>query len=157
MTFYIDDYKTAEKLFNLDRQIQCPDGFKMIVKVNPGSPHVEIGADMKEKMKLVMAKRYNAVTKALDLTKFHADPELQDYFCWLGKPVIFVAVVEIIAENIPELEALNLFDNKIQILINMKKLADKIPNLKILHLGKNKVGFKQVCSCYMYLFSFAFS
>lgn len=72
--FYVDDAKMAEKLFNADRKITMSDGFKLVVIVRNAVPTVVVDADMKEKMKLAMAKRYNAATKALDLTKFHADP-----------------------------------------------------------------------------------
>lgn len=72
--FYVDDVKTAEKLYNADRKITMSDGFKLVVIVRNSVPNVQIGPEMKEKMKLTMAKRYNASTKALDLTKFHADP-----------------------------------------------------------------------------------
>ncbi|KAJ8916786.1 hypothetical protein NQ315_005791 [Exocentrus adspersus] len=138
-TFYVDDYKVAEKLLNLDRQVQLPNGFRLLIRVHPGSPNVDMSSTTKEKMKLVMAKRYNAPTKALDLTKFHADPDLQDYFCALFKPIVFLTVVDIIAENIPELEALNLFDNKISVLSFLRKSMKKVPNLKILHMGNNKL------------------
>ncbi|VEN42801.1 unnamed protein product [Callosobruchus maculatus] len=137
--FYIDDYKVAERIHSLDRQIQLPDGFKLILKVHPGSPNVDMNAATKEKMKLAMAKRYNANTKALDLTKFHADPDLQDCFCALFKPIVFITIIDIIEENIPELEALNLMDNKITLLNFLKKVSKKIPNLKILHIGNNKI------------------
>lgn len=117
-----------------------PDGFKLSIHVNTGSPHVEMTPELKEKMKLVMAKRYNAVNKALDLSKFHMDPDLQEFFCGLCKPVVFLAAIQIISENIPELEALNLHDNKIAILMQVKGIQQKLPNLKVLHLGNNKVN-----------------
>ncbi|XP_044758210.1 nuclear RNA export factor 1-like [Coccinella septempunctata] len=138
-TFYVDEFKVAEKLHSLDHAIQMPDGFKMIIKVNYGSPNVNITTELKEKMKLAMASRYNAVNKALDLTKFHADPLLQDYFCALFKPIILLAVIDIIAENIPDLEALNLNDNKIQILTFLQKFTSKLDKVKILYLGQNKI------------------
>lgn len=72
--FFVDDVKIAEKLFQADRKIVMPDGFKLVVIVRNTVPNINMDANMKEKMKLVMAKRYNVVTKALDLTKFHADP-----------------------------------------------------------------------------------
>ncbi|XP_074032061.1 nuclear RNA export factor 1 [Leptinotarsa decemlineata] len=137
--FYVDDFKVAEKLFNLSRTVQMPNGFNLIIRVHPGCPNVDMTPSVKEKMKLVMAKRYNDVTKALDLTKFHADPDLQDCFCALFKPIVLLAVIDIIAENIPQLEALNLQDNRIQLLNFAKKVSKKIPNLKILHIGNNKV------------------
>lgn len=141
VTFYVDDFKTAEKLKNADKAITCPDGFKLIIKVFPGLPQVDLNAEVKEAMKQAMAKRYNPVTKALDLTKFHADPNLGNYFCALFKPVLMLAALDIMSENIPELEALNLQDNRIAITEHLKDLKNKTPNLKILHLGHNKVGF----------------
>lgn len=72
--FYVDDFNLAEKLQGADRKITMPDGFKLAVKVKGGAPHVTMDSALIEKMKLAMASRYNAATKALDLTKFHADP-----------------------------------------------------------------------------------
>ncbi|XP_045460289.1 nuclear RNA export factor 1-like isoform X2 [Harmonia axyridis] len=138
-TFYVDDYKTAEKLHDLHQTIQMPDGFKMVIKVNYGSPNEDITTELKEKMKLAMAKRYNAANKALDLTKFHSDPILQDFFCALYKPIILLAVIDIITENIPDLEALNLNDNNIQILTFLQKFIAKLNKVKILYLGQNKI------------------
>jgi hypothetical protein len=41
--------------------------------VRPELPHIEINSTMKEKLKAVMDKRYNANLKALDLSRFHED------------------------------------------------------------------------------------
>lgn len=139
----MDDFKVAEKLNSLDRQIQLPNGFKLIIRVHGCIPHIDMTTEIKEKIRLVMAKRYNSVTKALDLTKFHADPDLQSVTCALSKPIVFSTIIEIIAENIPELEALNLFDNKIAIISSssLKISLKKLENLKILHMGNNKVSY----------------
>ncbi|XP_060522572.1 nuclear RNA export factor 1 [Cylas formicarius] len=137
--FYVDDFKLAEKLLSLDKKVQLPNGFKLFVRVHPSSPNVDMTDVVKERMKQVMAKRYNAETKALDLTKFHADPDFQDLFCPLFKPIVFFAVIDIISENIPDLEALNLTDNRIMALGFLKKLPMKIRNLKILYIGNNKL------------------
>lgn len=138
----MDDFKTAEKLHNADRCITCPDGFKMVIRVHHGIPQVDINPELRETMKQVMAKRYNPSTKALDLTKFHADPGLGDHFAALFKPVIMLAAIDIMSDNIPELEALNLHDNKIQLIDHMKDIRKKLPALKVLHLGHNKVRNK---------------
>jgi nuclear RNA export factor len=42
--------------------------------VRPGLPHVEFDSNLKEKLKAAMEKRYNRNLKALDLSRFHADP-----------------------------------------------------------------------------------
>lgn len=142
--FYIDDFKVASKLNSLDRQLQLPNGFKLHLRVYPGFPNITMNEKVKEKMKLVMAKRYNAVNKALDLTKFHADPDLQEFFCVLFKPIVLITVLDIIKENIPELEAINLGENRLSTFIAIKKLPNKIPNVKILHLGKNSVSIFKI-------------
>ncbi|KAL4711159.1 hypothetical protein ACJJTC_009530 [Scirpophaga incertulas] len=139
--FYVDDVKIAEKLFNADRKISMPDGFNMVVIVKNSVPTVTLNDEIKEKMKLTMAKRYNAATKALDMTKFHADPDLSEVFIALFRPVIMLAAVDIMAENIPDLEALNLNDNKLNGLDHLKILSTKLKNLKILYLGDNRIPF----------------
>lgn len=124
----------------MDRQIQCPDGFFLIIRVSVGYPTLDdVPPSMRDKIKLVMAKRYNAATKALDLTKFHTDPDLQDVFCALFKPIVAQAVFGIVIENIPEIEAINLQENRLQIFSVIKKLIRQLEHLKVLHLGKNKV------------------
>ncbi|XP_047997940.1 nuclear RNA export factor 1 [Leguminivora glycinivorella] len=145
--FYVDDVKVAEKLFHTDRKIVMSDGFKLVVMVRNNAPNVQIDTEMKEKMKLVMAKRYNAATKALDLTKFHADPDLADIFCALFRPQIMLAAVDIMAENIPDLEALNLNDNKMHGIEHLKILANKLKSLKILYLGDNKIPYIGSLDC----------
>lgn len=139
-SFYVDDHDMAEKLMRLDRKLELPDGFKMLLRVKGSIPQTRIDETLKQRMKLAMAKRYNQATKALDLTKFHADPDLTDIFCALFRPPIMSAAIDIIAENIPDLEALNLNDNKLNLLEHMKTISSKLTNLKILYLGNNKVS-----------------
>lgn len=50
------------------------------------------------------------------------------------------AAIDVISENIPDLEALNLNDNKLNLLDHLKVLRSKLPLLKILYLGNNKVS-----------------
>lgn len=141
VVFYVDEHDVAEKIMRLDRKIDLPDGFKMMLRVRGSMPQTKIDESLKERMKSAMVKRYTSATKALDLTKFHADPDLQDIFCALFRPPIMTAAIDIIAENIPDLEALNLNDNKLNLMDHMKVLPAKLSNLKILYLGNNKVSF----------------
>lgn len=137
--FYIDELESAQKLSDSDRQIQMPSGHQMRVLVSNNVPQSNVDDTVVERMKLAMVKRYNAETKALDLTKFHSDPDLLDIFCALFRPSFMTQAFKIIAENIPQLEALNLNDNKINMMTHFQDLSTKVPNLKILYLGKNKV------------------
>lgn len=53
--------------------------------------------------------------------------------------MIMLAAIDIIAENIPDIEALNLNDNKLHGLQHLKVLSSKLKNLKILYMGDNRV------------------
>ena len=139
VSFYVDDFTQAEAILKADRQIETPDGFKVILKVRSGVPNVAIDDNVKEKMKLAMVKRYSAITKAMNLEKFHADPDLGELFCSLSRPATMLAAIDIIARNVEDIEALNLDNNKITNLDHLKSLPDKVPNLKVLYLGNNKV------------------
>lgn len=65
--------------------------------------------------------------------------DLTDIFCALFRPIIMSVAIDIMADNIPDLEALNLNENKIHGMEHMKVLCTKLKNLKILYLGDNRV------------------
>jgi nuclear RNA export factor len=68
-------------------------------------------------------------------------PDLVDnYAVALFRPNMISAVLDIIVENVPELAALDLSDNKLYVLNSLSVLAVKAPNLKILHIGRNRVS-----------------
>ncbi|XP_043498429.1 nuclear RNA export factor 1-like [Polistes fuscatus] len=138
--FYVDDHKTANALLACDRKITTTDGFKLQVRVKPGFPHCEINDKLKEQLKQAMVKRYFQENNALDLSKFHQDPDLvADYFCALFRPVMLMTVLDIVAEYIPNLEALNLDGNKLNLIERLNVLHKKFPKLKILYIGDNKI------------------
>lgn len=139
-TFYVDEHDVAEKIMRLDRKLEMPDGFKMGIRVRGSVPQTKIDESLKLRMKNAMGKRFNASTNALDLSKFHADSELTDVFCALFRPPIMLAAIDIIAENIPTLEALNLNENKLNMLDHLKVISNKLPHIKILYLGNNRVS-----------------
>lgn len=139
VSFFVDDFAIAEKLYYADKKIQMADGFKMFVRVRASLPNIQLDDNLKERMKLAMVKRYSAATKALDLSKFYADQDLKDIFCPLFRPTIMLAAIDIIATNIPDLEALNLNDNKIHLLDHYKVVHEKLPNMKILYLANNRI------------------
>ncbi|XP_043803454.1 nuclear RNA export factor 1-like [Apis laboriosa] len=140
-TFYVDDNKIAMALADSDRKITTTDGFKLQVRVSKaGFPQCEIDSKLKERLKQAMAKRYVHETNALDLSRFHRDPDLiTDYFCALFRPVMLKAVLDIVSEHIPDLEALNLDGNKLQLIEKLNVLDKKFTKLKILYLGDNKI------------------
>jgi len=53
---------------------------------------------------------------------------------------MMITVLDIMAEYIPNLEALNLEGNKLQNIERLDTLTKKFLKLKILHMGDNKVS-----------------
>ncbi|XP_049287410.1 nuclear RNA export factor 1-like [Anopheles funestus] len=140
-SFFVEDYKVASSILQASRTIETPDGRRLTLNVRNNQPPTQMNDQLKMRMKQAMEKRYNPVTKALDLHKFHADPDLSDMFCALARAQIMLAAVDIIAEHIPALEALNLNENRLYMLDHLKSMATKLPHLKILHLAKNRIPY----------------
>ncbi|KAM8720738.1 hypothetical protein ACLKA7_006730 [Drosophila subpalustris] len=137
--FFTDDFEVAERIQQLGRHAHLRDGFRLMPRVRAGIPLVTIDEDFKAKMKVVMAKRYNVQTKALDLSRFHADQDLKPIFCPLFRVNVMCVAIDIIRENIPDLEAINLNDNQMSTMEAFKGADKRLPNLKILYLGDNKL------------------
>lgn len=137
--FFTDDFEVAERIQQLGRHAQLPDGFRLMPRVRSGIPLVTVNDEMKAKLKQVMSKRYNEQTKALDLSKFHTDPDLKPIFCPLFRGIVMGAALDIISEYIPNLEAINLSDNQMSTVEAFKGAEKRLPHLKIVYLGDNKV------------------
>jgi nuclear RNA export factor len=136
--FFLDNLKTAEALQDADLKVNIGDG-ALSVKVCSGIPWVEMDDTLKERIKQAMVKRYNINTKALDLARFHRDPELiKDTCCAMTRCQVLKYILQVIADNIPELEALNLTSNCLYLADTLKNLPRKVPNLKILYIGNNR-------------------
>ncbi|XP_075232408.1 nuclear RNA export factor 1-like isoform X2 [Lycorma delicatula] len=144
VSFFVDDFTIAEQIMNADRKITANDGNKLRIHVRSNAaPFVQVDDKLKEKLKVAMSRRYQTTNKALDLHKFHADPEFiaENILFPLNRVNLLQAVVQIICESIPELQALDLSDNKLQGLDCLKPLVDKTPQLKVLHIAKNKIRY----------------
>ncbi|KAM8716748.1 hypothetical protein ACLKA7_003596 [Drosophila subpalustris] len=137
--FITDDFEAAQRIQQLRWKINLPDGVPLMPLVSSGVPQIIIDEELKERMKLVMAKRYNVETKALDLSRFHADPDLKPNFCPLYTTSVMRAALDIISQNIPDLVAINLNDNQLFTMEAFKGTDKRLLNLKILHLGDNKL------------------
>lgn len=77
-------------------------------------------------------------------------PELvEDACCAVSRPAVMTVILDVISENIPELQALNLDHNMLSVTETLASLPRKAPNLQILYLGKNRVScifaFPAVC------------
>ncbi|XP_078516628.1 nuclear RNA export factor 1 [Lissotriton helveticus] len=146
--FFVEGEQVACALQEVNRRITDPDGNKMAVLVEPCKPPQSIQKKWREldeesivHLKLCMSRRYDGALQALDLKDLCNDTELktQNVVVELFKKSHIQAVLRIIKENIPELLALDLSNNKIFRLYYMEDLLRKAPLLKHLNLSGNKL------------------
>lgn len=147
-SFFVDNFKVAEKLACVNKKITTITGHMLLVLVRPGLPYVAIDSTIKDKIRTVVLKRYDINLKALDLTHFHTDPDLIDnYALPLFIPAVMLLVLDIIVECVHDLEALYLSDNKLHSLDDLSVLSIKLPNLKVLRIGRNRIQDLQQLDC----------
>ncbi|XP_043512468.1 nuclear RNA export factor 1-like [Frieseomelitta varia] len=138
-SFFVDDKKVAVAL--LHREITVTRGEKLTVTViKPRFPRSIIDDEFEKRIKQVVMKRYIPATKSMDLSRFHRDFDLiSDYFCTLYCPLIVDVVFSVLSEYMPDLEALNLSGNILDIDFTLSMVKLIFVNLKILHIGDNSI------------------
>jgi hypothetical protein len=109
-SFFVDHFIVAEKLASVRNRIRTCNGLKLLLNMRPGLPYMVINYTVKGKIKTVMAKRYNVDLKTLDVTTFYKDADLTGIAVALFKPGLMLVALEIIEENFPDLEVLDLMD-----------------------------------------------
>lgn len=131
VTFYIDNFKIAKILGNIKSKISIPNGLNLCIEVRSNEPDAKA---MKHKqIKLAMSRRIRSV----DLSRIRDDNDLNDISCVLTNAPISLS--DVICENFPCLEQLNLSDNKIHTLKGFEGMFERIPSLKSLNLANNDV------------------
>jgi hypothetical protein len=99
--------------------------------------HLDLNLLVKEKISTVMAKHYEADSKALDLSRLHTSPDLMENCpVPLFSPSIMTMVLDMTMENVPDLRALDLSNNNLSAPDSLILLALRFPKLRILHIGR---------------------
>ncbi|XP_069501258.1 nuclear RNA export factor 1 [Ambystoma mexicanum] len=146
--FYVEGENVAKALQQLSRRITDKDDNKMVILIkscNPPPSTQKEFQDLKDEdivqLKLCMSRRYDGALQALDLKNVRSDTELmtQGVVVMLQKRSCMEAVLRIIEENIPELLALDLSNNKLCRLEDLTELPQKAPLLKHLNLSGNEL------------------
>lgn len=93
-----------------------------------------------EFIKIAMSSQYDHQTNIMDLSRFRHCKHLknQGLYIMLNRPNVLANIIRLINENAPNTIAINLSDNKIQILEPLKNLS-ALKQLKALNLSKNNV------------------
>ncbi|CAL4084853.1 unnamed protein product, partial [Meganyctiphanes norvegica] len=144
--FYLEgNGEAADAIEGLDKRLTGPDGEILKILVTKcDAPDLVLNTDQLQILKEVMARRYDTNTSLLDLSDFHHDTELvtKNILASLKSTAIIKQVLRIIRENVPDLKALNLSNNKLHT-IHIKPLQalqnDK-SLLAAINLENNNIG-----------------
>ena len=143
-SFYVESPSAAMSLKSLDKKITITHQFMLKIKVAPSPPPKHfLNEEIKQKIKEVMAKRYNPMTKALDMKNFHNDPMFvgEAAYVPLARSNVMNNVMRIIGENVPDIEAIDFSNNKLPSLDHFSMLDDMAtPNLTMLDLSNNRLN-----------------
>ena len=121
---FVDDKKVAVALLHCE--ITIGRGEKLTVPVTkPPFPRCIIDDEFKERVKQAIMRRYLPATKSMDLSKIQRVVDLvSDYFYALLWPLILEVVFNVLLKHMPDLKALNLNGNilDIDLILRMLKL-----------------------------------
>jgi nuclear RNA export factor len=142
-SFFVESPAAAASLKALDKKISLVHNFWIKIKVVPSpAPKHELNDEIRQKIKEIMAARYNAATKVLELKNFHNDPRFlgEAAYVPLARANVMSNVLRVIGENIPDIEAIDFSENKLPSLDHFSMLEDNAPNLKVLDLSNNRLS-----------------
>jgi len=144
-TFYVVGRDLSENIKSMSRRISLDNGFQLVMLTQKSRiEEVQINDEVKEIMKRAIASRYNSDNNVITLTNFVHDPELRNTGLFLpaSKKNVLEEIVNIIIENVPDVVAINLSDNRIYSLDPLKSIVTSCPNVKAIDLSKNSISQK---------------
>lgn len=159
--FFVEGSKVAEALKRVSHKITVKDGSKLIVSVRPinynptsnfpvGDDHNTSGSGggsdslddaTKQVLKECLSKRFDVMTKALDLSDLFHDEVLTSNNIQgvLSRYWLASGIVRLIGENCPEVQSLDLSNNRLKTLDGFKDLAKETSNLKHITISNNQL------------------
>ncbi|KAH9376197.1 hypothetical protein HPB48_009777 [Haemaphysalis longicornis] len=140
--FFLNSAASASAVRSLNKTIDTPSGFKMAITIKGSEmPTVSLDDEILPNLKMVMSKRYDPVNSHLNLSSFHAEPALKELNLYipLNRTSILSVAVKIIVDNIPEVQTLDLSDNKLLTLYPLSPLHSACKQLRSLNLANNKI------------------
>uniref|UniRef100_A0A023FJY8 Putative mrna export factor tap/mex67 n=1 Tax=Amblyomma cajennense TaxID=34607 RepID=A0A023FJY8_AMBCJ len=140
--FYINDPASAAAVRSLNRVIDTPSGFKMNITVKGSElPTVSLDEEIFSGLKMVMGKRYDAIRCVLNLSNFHNEESLKELnlYITLGRTSVMSVAIKIIVDNIPEVQTLDLSNNRLVTLYPLGPLRSACKQLRSLNLANNKI------------------
>ncbi|XP_017068255.1 nuclear RNA export factor 1 [Drosophila eugracilis] len=143
--FLVDNLLSANRLKRLQGEVAilytCQ---KFELRVTPGLPKSVINASITEDFTIALEaaikKRYNLATRTLDLSRFHAVPELALHFCPLHVTKLLENVLVISNQIFPQMAGIVLSNNYLCTLKAFAGVSRNFANLDRLDVSANKIN-----------------
>lgn len=133
-------YATKSNIIKQRKLVNLPRTLENNSRNMPLSSRNLVTEENKKIIQQVIEKCYNPQVRSLNLEKFHEHEEFTGNYFGLYRQPIQAATADIIVENIPELEALNLNENKLNIIDRLKIFRIGLKQLKVLYLANNNIA-----------------
>lgn len=142
--FYLEDQAASKALRDLDKKIELPDGYPLQITIERSTPpNLPLTEELLTSIKTVMSDRYRAETKALNLKSFHTDEKFagESFYAPLWRTNVLSKVMTVVVDNIPEVRAMDLSNNKLtnSSMEFFSSYKTKLNDLRILYLENNKI------------------
>ncbi|XP_017039540.1 nuclear RNA export factor 1 [Drosophila ficusphila] len=142
--FLVDNLLTANRLKRLQGEaavlVTCQ---KFDVRVTPGLPqsvmNAQISDDLKTAVDAALKSRYEPATHTLDLSRFHASPELTKHFCPLHVDKLLKTVLTHSSQIFPQMTGIILSNNYLCSLKAFSGILVDLVSLERLDISANKI------------------
>nr|XP_016933936.1 nuclear RNA export factor 1 [Drosophila suzukii] len=142
--FLVDNLLSANRLKRLQEEVAVLyTRQKIEVQVTPGLPKSVINAQITEEfttaMEAAIKLRYEPATRTLDLSRFHASPELRLHFCPLHVVKLLESVLVLAGHVFPQLTGIVLSNNYLCTLKAFAGIAHNFASLERLDISANRI------------------
>ncbi|KPU78452.1 uncharacterized protein Dana_GF26868 [Drosophila ananassae] len=116
---------------------------KIGMRVSIGLPievcKTEFSGPFADAVQEAIMSRYDYTTRTLDLTRFHASPELAEHFCPLHVEKLLENVLFTVSKSLPQVSSLVLANNYLCSLKAFEFVGGRFENLERLDISANKI------------------
>ncbi|KQS43928.1 uncharacterized protein Dere_GG26286 [Drosophila erecta] len=142
--FLVDNLLSANRLKRLQEEVAvlytCQ---KIEVRVTPGLPKSVMNAQITEAlttaMEAAIRSRYEVTTRTLDLSRFHASPELALYFCPLHVVQLLESVLVLSSHIFPQVTSIVVSNNYLCSLKAFAGISQGFASLERLDISANRI------------------
>ncbi|XP_032575698.1 nuclear RNA export factor 1 [Drosophila sechellia] len=142
--FLVDNLLSANRLKRLQDEVAVINTCQKIeVRVTPGLPKSVMGTQITEEfttaVEVALRSRYEVASRTLDLSRFHASPELAVHFCPLHVVKLLETVLVLSSQIFPHVTGIVLSNNYLCSLKAFAGNSQRFASLERLDISANRI------------------